>query len=650
MRPLVAFFALALVALGVGVRGIRRRGGLLASEPPVFADDAARDDEEWKTRAALGAAAGIAAVFAWWIATPWVWAVWCAALGIAAVRHVVREPVAGAPPAHSRGREVALWATAAACALYALVAHRVDADDVFYVNLAVAAIDRPDLPLLAVDTLHGRSDLPIHFPIYRVHSLELAYAAIAWITGLPAILAFHVVGAAAAGAAAPLAHAVLLRTLAPRHWLAITLATVYVLVVVGEPHRWFGNFAFVRIWQGKAIALSVFLPLVAAWAIRFARQPTGRHGALLAAAQIAALGCSASAVWLAPLVAAGALLCAVPVDREGLRRVALGGLASGYVLAAGLLQRGDMIASSPTLKRVYEPGEQLAAAWQRTLGDGALAWLGVVAVAAAWAWCPRGLARRYAITVPLIAVVFLLAPFADAWVRAHLVGPSYWRAMWALPIPLLFAFGIAAPLAFADARRRRIGIAASCALAIGFAISAPSLGWSEANEVVLRAPGAKRPATVARWAAQINERASGRRVLAPPAVSDWIPTWHDHAYPLLVRDYLSPSRERVGAIAYRDRHVLTRYVGGRAFDRETPALFARGLDLYAVDLVCLRHSEHTEAQRAILDEKGFAKTVSGRHYELWERAARVKAAPPATATSPDASSAAAASSSGIESP
>jgi hypothetical protein len=284
-----------------------------------------------------------------------------------------------------------------------------------------------------------------------------------------------------------------------------------------------------------------------------------------------------------------------------------------------------MLAASPTLKRHYEPGDQLADALSRTVGDGALAALAVVAVAAAWAWCPRGPARRFAIVVPLLAVVLLLAPFADAWVRALVVGPSYWRAMWALPIPLLLAFGIAAPIGWAGRERRGPAIAASCVLAVAVAALAPGFGWSEANEVALRAPGAKRPPSVARWAGRINERASGRRVLAPPAVSDWIPTWHDHAYPLLVRDYLSPSRERVGAIAYRDRHVLTRYVGGRSMGDDTPGLFARGLDLYAVDLVCLRHSEHTPAQRAILGEAGFTRTVSGRNYEIWERSDRANA-------------------------
>ena len=51
---------------------------------------------------------------------------------------------------------------------------------------------------------------------------------------------------------------------------------MFVLVAVGETHRWYGNFSFVRMWQGKSIFLSVFMPLVYAYALRFAVRPNLR--------------------------------------------------------------------------------------------------------------------------------------------------------------------------------------------------------------------------------------------------------------------------------------------------------------------------------------------------------------------------------------
>ena len=57
---------------------------------------------------------------------------------------------------------------------------------------------------------------------------------------------------------------------------------VLVLVAAGETHRWYGNFSFVRMWQGKAIFLSVFMPLVYAYALRFAVRPNLRDWTMLA--------------------------------------------------------------------------------------------------------------------------------------------------------------------------------------------------------------------------------------------------------------------------------------------------------------------------------------------------------------------------------
>ncbi|HKA16276.1 MAG TPA: DUF6077 domain-containing protein [Myxococcota bacterium] len=529
LRALVALYAFALAAGGFGLRGIRRRGALAPASWPGSVE----------------------------------------------------------PPARGAGLEAALWAASALCALYALFAHRIDAGDAFAVNLAVAAVDRPELPLLAVDTLHGRGDLPIFLPEFRLHGLELGYAALAWITGAQPIAVFHLGGAALGAGALPLAHAALLRWIAPRNWLAVLFALLALLAAVGDGPRGYGNTALLASWQGEAIAVFVFVPLVYAFAIRFALAPTGRHWALLAAAQIAALGCSAAALWAAPLAAAVGMVSALPLRREAIRRASLGALASAYLpLAAAVLGAGGA------------PIAPLADA----LGDGAFRWAAIAAAALSWIACPPGIARRFAISAPLAGAV--------AAVSGH--------ALAALPVPLLLASILAAPLAWAPLERRVPAWAASIALVLAFAIAVPArYGWSAQNQVVWHWPGLKVPAEAVRWARLVNERAPRQRVLASRAVSTWIPVFRDHAYPLIVRDYLSP--DRAGEIAYGDRLAMTRYATGELATPEAPAIFARGLDLYGVRLVCLRLSAQLSAQRAALRERGFRRSLRGARYEIWER-------------------------------
>jgi hypothetical protein len=552
-------------------------------------------------------------ILAWWTAT--------AILLFAAVPFLVLEAPAFVPARSGRRLELALALLAALCVLYTLAAHRPDADDAFYVNLAVGAVDRPDLPLLAIDTLHGRDDLPIHLSVYRLHSYELLCGAVALLTGIPAIYVFHWIAASAAAALIPLSHAALFRLLLPRLWLAATAVLVIVLASVGETHRWYGNFAFVRIWQGKGILLFVFLPLICVQAIRFAMHPSPRGWLLLAAAQVSALGCSANAIWAAPGAAFTGMACVLRPRRGDLRRLAVGATASLYVLAAGLLVKRGMATDGPAMQRVYESGSRLADAFTRTLGDSWLQALGIGAISIAWACSRRGLAQRFAIAVPLLVTLGLLDPYTEGWVRTNVTGPSYWRSMWLLPIPILITLVLTAPLQWEGARwTRRAGVAATCVLTLAFAAFVPSHpGFDARNGVEIAWPGLKVEETPRRWARLLNDAAPRARIVAPPDISTWVPTFHHHAYPLMVRIYLGGNRHRVGEMAYRDRYVMTHFAGGEQRHPQAAAIFARGLELYDIEAVCLRNSDIAEMARQILRQSGYRRRVQGTDYEIWVR-------------------------------
>ena len=125
-----------------------------------------------------------------------------------------------APPAsaqaqvQSRGatvlwQEVALYALALLCGFLALYAHRWRNDDCYYINLAVSMVDRPDLPLLAYNSIHApMPELPSAaavFVPYRVHSFEALGGFIAHLTGLEAISVIHLGLGGASATLIPLA-------------------------------------------------------------------------------------------------------------------------------------------------------------------------------------------------------------------------------------------------------------------------------------------------------------------------------------------------------------------------------------------------------------------------------------------------------------
>ena len=548
-----------------------------------------------------------------------VFAVWWGASILLALAFASEKgsPVPSPPALSSIRRERLLWALAAACVILSLTAHRMDTDDAYYVHLAVTTADRPTEPMLAGDSLHGVEGLPVLLPVYRLHTFEHLAGAVSYLSGVPAIHVMHWMLAALAAFLVPLAFARLFRVLLPRHWLWATFFAVVLLALPAEPHRWYGSLAFIRIWQGKAVALFVFLPLVYAYGLRYGLRPSKGRWILLAAAQISAVGCTATALWMAPLAAGLGLASAVSLTRAGLARLVAGVSSSAYVLAAGWVLKLDLGTFGSFVGPELAPGVKVARSWQEVFGEGPWWALFLAVVFAAWASRSPGLARRFAIVAPLAVLAVLLNPYLELQVTRHVTGPSYWRALWGLPLPALAALLLTAPLQ-ARGRWRRAGTFAVVGLAVGLAATADWSDWKKG--LGLRSPALKVEEDPYRWAEVLNRYAAGAQVIAPPEVSVWIPTFHGHALPLAVREpYLSRYREQLGVGEVRERVALSRLAGGSGLTGRTAGNFRDGLLRYDVRGVCLRATEAVDNLRTVLRDLGFEEIAGNQRYEIWIR-------------------------------
>ena len=631
-RGLVALLLLYAVVLAAGL-WLRLRLGAVPPVPDPSGLAAPPDSPGptlWIPRI-VGLVAGVAVALSY-AARPDVDHLWWSAvilLGFAAVVVCFRDPPRISPPARSRSSEMLLWLLAAACVVLMLISHRPDADDAFYVNVAVAAADVPGRALLSGDTMHGIPGLPLHLPVYRVHSYELLNGALAYLLGIPAIYSFHWLSAAFAALLVPLAHARLFRILTPQRWLATVATLIFVLVAVGETHRWYGNFSFVRMWQGKAIFLFVFMPLVYAYALRFALRPNLRDWTMLGVAQIAAVGCNSSALWAAPAGAVMALCSAVQPSRHGLKTVVLGALASVYVFAAAWLVRGTL---EGTLGTSLSQGGQHARpqlhdalvtnALVTILGGSRLLIFGILSILTGWVFAPPGLSRRFAVVFPLAVLLGLLNPSIADWVATRVTGPTYWRSMWALPLPIMMALMLTWPLDLGGGSSRTgMRHAAWVVLLAAFALLVPRYnGLSGENGVRLTWPGLKVPDAAYRWAAAVNESVPpGSHVAVASEIGTWIVTLHNHVYPLVVRDYLRASRDRFIAEEVRHRMAMQRFLDTPELVEATPGQFQDGLDRFEVRAVCLVNAPRAAAARTVLQQAGFRPTLRREDYDLWVR-------------------------------
>ena len=470
-------------------------------------------------------------------------------------------------PRADRRDGLALVLVCVAALVATLGINRPDTDDAYYFNVIISALDHPGLPLLSFDGMHGDTSAPIHELAYRPQTYELLLAVIARLTGLAPDALYYVIFPALFAVSFALAQWLLLKLIHPRAaWLGLALVFL-ALLCWGDGHRTFGNFAFVRLFQGKATFVCVCVPLIVYYALRFSGAPSVENWLLLMLAQCGAVAFTSSALFVAPGCMGLALLgCARPTRRD-LTRLAIGGLTCLPLLVTLLLLRAESLHAAPRGEEgsLFDLPFVIGIGWRAPLSLFAL-------LSLPW------LARRNSLssapwTARYVGLAFLLVmngvtgPLLANWVALLFS----WRIYWALPIPLLAACAFAtASLPRTEGhswRRPGIGLASAALAALGFLLFLGSGRWTLAaeNGVSWEWAKPKRQAREYEVARRIVEMAPpGSTVLAPEPIAGLLTSFHDGPRLVCVCErYLANLSWHWGTRESHERETLANFVMAR---------------------------------------------------------------------------------------
>lgn len=376
---------------------------------------------------------------------------------------------------------VILLAIGMAAVLITSGACRPDADDAYFVNVAASSLDHPDLPLLAFDGMHGCGFPPVEQTLHLTGVYELLIAVTAAITGVSVRVLYYLIFPAFWAALSILSHWILLRRFLPRHAALFgTLALVAVLVLWGDGHRTFGNFGFVRLFQGKAAFLLVVVPALLDAALQYRSGPTRLRWLTLMLAQCAATGLTTNALVLAPL-AVGLALVAAPRFTRAFAWRAISGLATSIPLV--LLAAGMHLRLSPYRMSLDVDPARIGYAF--LLGDYRfglvlLSLLSLPVLSSRFA-LPRA---SWLAGYVWLAFLVLFCPVVPNLLGQTVSNVFTWRLFWALPIPFLLGLSLGA-LVSSRLQWRGLGIGLSALWLVAFGISGEhavsSYNWSWHN-------------------------------------------------------------------------------------------------------------------------------------------------------------------------
>ena len=339
-----------------------------------------------------------------------------------------------------------LGSLAALSTIATLFAHRPSVDDYYYIPNVVYYAAHPDQAMGYINHFILGADAPVS-TFYQGTALPFEYSQGAWayLLGVHVLTMYHVLTPALFGFLLPLVWFYLVSRFEFSDRAAIfgTMLIGLSLLLLGETLRTYGNYGINRLWQGKAVVLTLGLPLFASLSIDFLRAVSRSAWIRLFVCATALVGMSPSAIVLLSLFAillAAAGAVAFPRElREGLRVTAVYGGSLCYVAVfavAFLTRNAGKVGSDDPLNE----------GWPRTfLGHAGLVFsldlpttLILVAISLVGALLTlRGWPRRFLASWLLFAGLALLNPLVAPFLIDHVTTPNlYWRLFYLLPFPL----------------------------------------------------------------------------------------------------------------------------------------------------------------------------------------------------------------------
>ncbi len=568
----------------------------------------------------------------------------------------------------ARGAWVFLLALATG--LCAALWHLPSRDDALYSAMAVSMVDHPDRPLLSFDVVHGLPNGRLAHPSYRLHSLEILQACLAWVFGQEPLWWAHVALPPIFGFALGLAWCLLLQRLAPRAWGVAYLFLLAFWVLV--PQTLYSWFALLHL--SKAILALGLLPFffVATW--RFLERPSLSHWGALLTSQIAAVGLGPTGLWFGPaaLLLAWLTGLAIGFGAAWKKTFAVGALAlltTAYPLGLGASMLveiraearaktaqirppketspvGDTHPTSASARRAAEVPSGVATArgkqqapirWKPSPGhfregplfdlERGLSFTGIPEDL--WRLPPRSaplflgaiallllfgtrVQRRF-VAVTSAFVLALYNPYVgSALITFAIHRGIYWRVLWLLPGSLLVALACTLPLEsrFRPPSRKGAVVGMTAVLLLCSLLYGTKTFLPLSNQTVF-APFSLRQPSSAWYGRRVSALVDpGSPVVVPAAIAPWLISQPQHAQPLAVRFHYDYFLKDVGRRETSVRLNLMRIVGPR-FDGQCPphanGLIA-GLQKFEVRaLAFFDQCTHVREQIPQLQAMGFQK-------------------------------------------
>lgn len=502
----------------------------------------------------------------------------------------------------------------------AYVVSRSDLDDSFYVAVASFLSVNPTHVIMSSDPMLGELGFPLIFPSYRFASFELLSGAIAYLLSVPAMDVYYIYLLPVWAVATVLAIFLLTKEIIPSHWLLAGVLTLLLTLLLGETHRSPANFSFVRIFQGKAVFLSVIVPTIFYLTAKFfSERGTKADLFLLACCQVVSVGLTNFGMLMGPVVGFGALVSNIPLALKG----DLKKLYYAFVILLIPLPYLIIVALESSGSPIMNFGVEGAAdVWTSVFGSHQQYLVGFLILAGPV--LAKDTVTKWRMAVPpLLLLAIYLNPWLAGFISKYVTTPPvYWRVVWSFPI-LVFAAVSFCMIMVELFERKNSRLIPAILSAFVVVLTFYSLPFN-----TLRFENIGPFEGFATWKVSVAHLAvaqkamdidnDGGRLLAPDEIAGVISRFEHHPRLISTRGlYLDLMRPLVGEPESMPRKLLYDFVTSNGAPQAEKIRSA--LHLLDVSVIVLKSGIETSDVLTLLESEGFKKRELVNGYSIWAR-------------------------------
>ncbi|WP_319549691.1 DUF6077 domain-containing protein [Desulfogranum marinum] len=387
-----------------------------------------------------------------------------------------------------------LFIVASVCLTLCL--NRPDSDDRTYLGLSILILENPDIPIRAIISgLHKG---------YALSYYEFIKSSLTFITGVPILYSYYLVVPSIIAIMATIMQWRLLKLLVEDRWLVGMLFFFIVMLTWGDVHRTHANFGFVRMFQGKACFVTLVIPSIFYYFLKYQQAYRKRYAVFLVFVLLSGVGFTPTGIIVGPLSLLVLMLANISFSRDEMKRNFLLALSLLVPLGIGLVMKfyfGHTRSGVHTQYGVRFHAHTANYEMLRfVLGSGYRGWFSLFCFVVSPLFITNKSVKKSYRNFVALAVLMLAMPWTSEIIARATYPTASWRWLWMLPLTTSMSIVIGGiPGLLKSKRGVFVGYGLSVFLVLVFVFSSSRLVVSKENGTSFGKPAFKLPDSNRIW-------------------------------------------------------------------------------------------------------------------------------------------------------